>query len=305
MTKSSGFKAWVQASRLPSQSYIAFPLLLGQVLAWHVTGQFSWWIFALVMAFGVFDQLYIVYANDYADRQSDQHNEQPTPFSGGSRVLVEGRIQPAILGRAAIVMALLAMLTTATVAAVWQHFLAVPLGAFGLLLLWAYSYPPFRLSYRGGGEFLQTIGVGGVLPILAYYCQAGTVSGFPWEILVTLLALNLANAISTALPDRPADLDVDKRTIPVLIGQVPAQILVIGLHALGLAAFWWLGLPGVDAIDGAALAVLGVSALALLALVPLAPKAKPGTTAIVAFVALSILVNLAWVTAVIVALLTF
>ena len=304
MAKSSSFNAWIQASRLPSQSYIAFPLLLGQVLAWHVTGQFSWWIFGLVMAFGVFDQLYIVYANDYADRRSDEKNNQPTPFSGGSRVLVEGRIKPATLGRAAIAMATLAMLTTATVAAVWQRIFAVPLGAFGLLLLWAYSYPPFRLSYRGGGEFLQTIGVGGVLPLLAYYCQAGTFSRFPWELLVTLLALNLANAISTALPDRPADQQVDKRTIPVLIGQRPAQLVVIGLHATGLAFFWWLGIPVIGELDGAALAVFALSLAGLVALIPLVPRARPGTTAIVGFVAISILVNLAWVTSIIVELLT-
>ncbi len=296
-------RAWIQASRLPSQSYIAFPLLLGQILAWHLTGHWDWWIFFLVQAFGVFDQLYIVYANDFADQETDRLNNTVTPFSGGSRVLVEEALSPATLARAAVTMAILAVATTVLIAFFWQRYLVIALGLFGIALLWAYSYRPIRLSYRGGGEFLQTTGVAIVLPLLAYYAQAGTFAAFPWILLATLIPLNLANAISTALPDIPSDRRSSKSTIPVLLGLVPAQGLIIALHLVGLALFAFLGFPPLEDFGLVAIAFYGIAVLSALALIPLIPRAKPGENPMVVFVALSILANLAWVTATAVALL--
>ncbi|MEM6732784.1 MAG: prenyltransferase, partial [Myxococcota bacterium] len=56
--------AWVRAARPPAQSNIAPSLILGQALAHQQTLIFSWEVFAWLLAFGIFDQLYIVFAND-------------------------------------------------------------------------------------------------------------------------------------------------------------------------------------------------------------------------------------------------
>jgi 1,4-dihydroxy-2-naphthoate polyprenyltransferase len=302
MSRVSTFKAWIKASRLPSQSYIALPLILGQALAWHTTGSWSWAVFALVQAFGLFDQLYIVYANDYADQETDRDNETATIFSGGSRVLVDGVLAPASLGRGAVWMAALAMATTGILAAGWQRFAAVPLGAFGLLLLWAYSYPPLKLSYRGGGELLQMLGVGAVLPLLGYLAQAGSFDGFTWNLLAVILPLSLATAITTALPDVPSDARANKRTLPVTFGLRFAQGLIIALYALGLIAFGLQFTERILAASTAAHIFFGLSATALVALPALIPWARPGAQGMVAFVFTSILVNLAWMTGFILAL---
>lgn len=294
---SHGLVAWLQASRLPSQSYIAVPLMAGQALAWHVTGSWSWAVFVLVQLYGVFDQLYIVYANDYADRDADPHNQWITPFSGGSRVLVEGKIAPQTLAKAAWLMVFGAMATTVALAVGWGRPWAVPVGLFGVLLLWAYSYSPFKLSYRGGGELLQAVGVGGVLPLLAYYAQAGNWQGFPWWLLVSFVALNLSNAITTALPDRLSDTAANKRTVPVWAGEKAAQWAVIGLHLVGLGAFVVLGLRLVGPFNAGTWGALAVAAVALVALPVLSGRARPGTTAIVGFVTASIVVNQAWMVA--------
>ena len=63
--------AWIQASRLPSQSYIFLPILLGQAAWVYQGGTIDWRAFLLIQLFGLFDQLYIVYANDYADYRDD------------------------------------------------------------------------------------------------------------------------------------------------------------------------------------------------------------------------------------------
>ena len=294
MTAFAFVRSWIKASRLTSQSYIALPLIMGQVMAWHITGEWSWAIFAVVQSFGLFDQLYIIYANDYADQETDRDNRTPTIFSGGSRVLVEGSIAPQTLAKAAIVMAGLAMGMALVLALVWQRFWAVPLAALGLLLLWGYSYHPIRLSYRGWGEFLQMVGVGAVLPLLGYLAQAGSFQGFGWPLLAALLPLSLATAISTALPDRASDDRAYKRTVPVRFGSVFATRLVIVLNALGLVAFVIFFHEFAMGACMFARVFFGVSILALIALLPLGPKAVPGSIAIVGFVFMSILVNLSW-----------
>ena len=96
--------AWIQASRLPSQSFIFFPILLGQAAWVSQGGSITWWKFVLIQLFGLFDQLYIVYANDYADYRDDRLNNAPTIFSGGSRVLVDNLLKPVQLKTATIIL---------------------------------------------------------------------------------------------------------------------------------------------------------------------------------------------------------
>lgn len=288
--------AWIQASRLPSQAYLFLPLLLGQVLAWRVTGEWSWTLFVLVQLFGVFDQLYIVYANDLADETTDRDNATATLFSGGSRVLVEGRLTRAALGRGAWATAALATACGIAVTVLIGHPLPALLAMLGIGLLWAYSFPPLRLSYRGGGEWLQTLGLAAILPLFAYTAQAGHPAGFPWIILATLIPLNLATAVATALPDTPSDQRAGKRTLVVTHGIGPARrfILVLSAGALTLhgtlvhaalvpgVPLWW---------------VLGVPVSSILIAAVIHRRADPGTRMLDAFLFLVILANLAYVAA--------
>jgi 1,4-dihydroxy-2-naphthoate octaprenyltransferase len=99
----------------------------------------------------------------------------------------------------------------------------------------AYSFPPLRLSYRGGGELLQGLGCGVVLPLVGYYLQAGTLGSFPLAVLFPSFLLAAAGNVTTALPDHPADRAADKRTYPVRLGQLTARRHV--LQSIALAAF--------------------------------------------------------------------
>jgi len=124
---------------------------------------------------------------------------------------------------------------------VWPVVFAI----IGLVLLHAYSFYPIRLSYRGFGETLQMLGVGVVLPVIAFTAQGGALSIIPWAIVLVLLPSQLAMAIGTALPDAPSDIKSQKRTSAVLFGNVNAQRLMLALFAVsftGLSAL--LGFNG-------------------------------------------------------------
>ncbi|WP_437288219.1 prenyltransferase [Sorangium sp. So ce406] len=268
--------AWIRASRLASQPTIALPLLLGQVLGARAAGRpLDLGTLAAVHLFGLLDQLFIVYANDVADQETDRRNRTATPFSGGSRVLVEGRLSPRALGAAAAgcAAALVAVsawlaVTVSTPAAP----LLVPLAIAALLLLWAYSYPPLRLSYRGGGELLQMVGVGAVLPLYGYVAQGGALDRFPVALLACLLPGHLACAIATALPDEPSDRESGKRTLPVRLGGERAARRVALLNALSLLLAP-VGLGAAGLRPGAGLLIPAAAALVVL----LARPAPPGS----------------------------
>jgi 1,4-dihydroxy-2-naphthoate octaprenyltransferase len=229
-------RAWIQASRPLAQVNIALPLLLGEMIAYVACERLEVGLLLVAHAFGVLDQLFIVWANDVADEAADRANSTPTPFSGGSRVLPEGKLGRRQLARAAAGAAI-AMLGLGLYAALALDRPAMPL-AWGLavVLLWAYCFPPFRLSYGSAGALTQAFGVMVVLPVLGFYLQAGDVQGFPWAALVPCVALGLASNITTALPDHPADEVVGKRTWPVLYGPRRARLHSLQLIALGALA---------------------------------------------------------------------
>ncbi len=269
-------RAWAQASRLPSQSYIALPLLLGQALAAARGHPFRPDLLVAAQLFGLFDQLYIVWANDYADQETDRRNRTPTLFSGGSRVLVEGRIEPPALLGAAALAAALALGVSAWLALAEGRWPLVPLALAALALLWAYSFAPLRLSYRGGGELLQALGTGLVLPLYGYCAQAGGAKGFPWLAAATLFPAQLACAIATALPDEPSDRESHKRTLAVRLGPQRAFALVVALDLAAVAAL----LLAPWSPRGAPHPAWALPALAALGVGFAARDARPGTRAL-------------------------
>lgn len=264
----------MQASRLPSQSYIALPLLLGQVLAARGRGgALDVGTLVAVQLFGVWDQLFIVYANDWADQETDRRNQTATMFSGGSRVLVEGRITPRALGTAALVCAggLLGVSGVLAVARGVPLLGVLALAAVGLL--WAYSYPPLKLSYRGGGELLQMLGVAGVLPLYGYLAQGGALADFPWALTAMLLPTHLACSIATALPDEPSDRGSGKHTLPVRLGGERAAWVIVALNGLTWALAP-LGLASVGLAPGAWLLVPMVAAATVVGVRPAPPGSR-------------------------------
>ena len=253
--------AWLRAARLPAQSNIAVPLCLGLALANAQGSRPSLGTIALVLAFGLFDQLYIVFANDAADHETDAKNQTFTPFSGGSRVTARGELSPAQLLRAAKTSAALAVLVSLALCASTASAWPLLLSCIGLGLLYAYSFGP-RLSYKGFGEVLQVAGTGCVLPLYGFVAAKGTLAGFPVSVWCCVLPLRLACALATALPDEPSDRSSDKRTLVVLLGGQKSGVLMFLLSLASLSLLHTVGrAPFVLGIDAP---VAGLAAVQLL-----------------------------------------
>lgn len=255
--------AWIQAARPLAQINIALPLLLGQAMAFAALGRFSPGLMYCAGVFGTLAQLVIVFVNDFVDRETDAHNTTFSRFSGGSRVLPEGRIAPTSLRLAALVVLGLLGLFCGVLAVTGRPW-APMFALVTALLVWAYNHPPLRLAYRGHGELLQGVGIGVVLPLAGYYLQAGTLAGFVWPALVPLLLLGYTGNLLTALPDAPSDRASGKRSYPVRRGQWVARRHALELLAMA-AALGGFVVPGLSLLGTALVAAptLGMAALAV------------------------------------------
>ena len=221
--------ALIRAARPLAHANIAPPILYGQALAFATTGHFSWTALVIAQGFGVIDHLVIVFANDYADRDADVLNLAPTPFSGGSRVLPDGELAPRTVRDVAIGCA------AALVGLSWLAMPAlVPLAIAALALIGTYSYPPLRLSYRGGGELLQGLGVGVVLPMVGLVAQRAPIDANVIAWLVPTFVLGVAGNVLTSIPDADADRAARKASPAARWGVPRARIASIALHLLAM-----------------------------------------------------------------------
>lgn len=247
----AAMRAWIQAARPLAHINIVVPLLLGHTAAWHDTGRSSWPWLGAALVWGVLDHLFVIFSNDFADHEADSGRR--TLLSGGSGVIPEGKLSPRQVERAAQVAAI-ALLSYSCglmfLGRTWTPFYALA----ALLLMWLYSFRPVRLSYRGGGELLQGVGVGIGLPSLAYYFQTETVFAPAWVIWPAAL-LGVCSNVLTALPDADDDARADKRTWPVRHGMASARRFAsAGIAFAAFAVFLWT--PGVSIPAKAAVAII-------------------------------------------------
>jgi 1,4-dihydroxy-2-naphthoate octaprenyltransferase len=252
---------FLRATRLPFLSATAVPVFLGTAVA-ALDGRFEWWLALLTLVAGSCVHLGLNVANDVFDTMSgaDEANWTPTPYSGGSRVILYGLLslkEMALLSAALYAVGLGIGLYLAATRAFWP---LLAIGAVGTFLSLAYTAPPFRLVHRGVGEVAVGLGFGPLMTLGAYYVQA---QRFSWEALYASLPVAILVALIlyvNEVPDRPGDAEVGKRTLPVRL----SRRAVIGGYAGAVAAAFGLILGG--ALGG----VLALPTLLALAAAPLA-----------------------------------
>lgn len=173
-------------------------------------------------------QLMTHYANEYFDLEADRANETPTRWSGGSRVLVGGALEP----RVALIAALVLAAGGALVAAALASTLLVAIG----VLAWCYSAPPVRLCARGLGELDTALVVTVLVPWLAFSLQGGTDYGAVAVAVVPVALLQFAMLLAIEFPDAAGDAATGKRTLVVILGARRAVWLYVTTTLAAYAA---------------------------------------------------------------------
>ena len=189
-------------------------------------------------------QLMTHYANDYFDLAADRLNPSPTPWSGGSRVLVDQDLPPRAALVAALVLAGIAFAANLLLSTRVRPGLAT----FALLfiaqaLAWGYSAPPLRLHSRGIGELTASLTVALLTPLTGYYLQTGTLTRTSILALIPLWAIQFDMLLAVEFPDVAGDRLAVKRTLVVRLGPSGAARLYAVLLLLAYLILPLLGLP--------------------------------------------------------------
>jgi 1,4-dihydroxy-2-naphthoate polyprenyltransferase len=232
-----GALAWLQALRLQFHPMAWLAYLLGALLA-SIGGGLDHAVFSWGLAALFFLEAATVLSNDLLDLESDRINVNFGPFTGGSRVLVDGRLGLPEAKRAIAVALGLALLCAGGVLA----STAEPAAGGGLLLAMAtlalgYTVPPLALSHRGLGELDVglTHATGAIL--CGFVFQGGALADpAPWLLSVPLALAVLPSIILAGVPDRDADRAIGKGTLAVRLGVRGALALAGSFTVLASAA---------------------------------------------------------------------
>ena len=235
--------AWLKAMRLQFYPMTWLAYTVGALAAFPVDGVFGnplFWIGYLCLFLG---EVATVLINEVVDLPSDRNNRFFSPFTGGSRVVVEGLLSLREL-RIGIVAALagalagsawLLTLTPASTSAV-----ASVLGVMAILAI-GYTAPPLKLCYRGLGE-LDVAFTHSIVVILCGYVFLGGAwnDAQPWLLSLPLLLAIMPSITLSGIPDAEADAAAGKRTLAVRLGQRGALMvcLIFTLLAAGAALTW-------------------------------------------------------------------
>jgi len=213
--------AWLAALRLQfyPMTWVAYTLgaLAAAVAAPLAMGPYLLGYLALFLL-----EAATVFLNDWFDFDSDRLNHLGGPFTGGSRVLVDGRIDRAamrqgiglaLLGAAGALAMLVAIAPTASTGSI------VAIYALLALLALAYTVPPLKLSHRGLGEVDVALTHSAGAIMAGFVAQGGHwADSAPWLLAMPLGLAVLPSILLAGCPDRAADQAVGKRTLVVVLG---------------------------------------------------------------------------------------
>ncbi len=238
-TWASRLGAWVQAARLQFYPMTWIAYSAGALAAAAASGRLdpgAYWLGYLVL---FLLELAAVLINEVYDRPSDVLNHNFGPFSGGSRVLVTGRLSLAEM-RGGIGVALLA---TFAAAAVLMAQATVPAGGVGpvlaglAVLALGYTAPPLKFCHRGLGELVVGLTHSAGVVVAGWTIQGGSwTAPLPWLLSLPLFLAILPAIILSGLPDHPADRAAGKRSLAVVLGPRGAAALALVLTVAAAVA---------------------------------------------------------------------
>lgn len=233
----SGF---LRLARLRFLLYNLLPVGLAVAVSVHqgYPLDFRWYAVAQLFSWTVHVMTH--YCNEYFDLEADRANVYFTPWTGGSRALVDGLVAPVVSLGAGFVL----LSASALMVAVMPSWQARVLATAAVVLAWFYTAPPLKFNYRGAGELTVAAILNGLWPAVAVMLQAGTVPMLLVAVLAPTALLQVARMMVMNLGDRRSDATVGKRTLPVIIGYQPAVRLIVGAQPVAyamLTAFAVLG----------------------------------------------------------------
>jgi 1,4-dihydroxy-2-naphthoate octaprenyltransferase len=221
--------AWLRIARPQFYPMALIAYSMGTVAAFVTSHKFDLPVFFIGYTVLFLIEFCTILTNEYYDYGTDRLNQNFSMFTGGTRILVEGKLQFHEI-KIGITVALFLVIGLGYLL-VRINREASPLAIFlfilsGIVLGLGYTAPPLKFSYHGLGEMVVSITHSIYLILCGYAFQTGTVSHpLPWLLSIPLSSSVLAAITLAGLPDYVADKTVSKKTITVLFGPKVAIVV--------------------------------------------------------------------------------
>ena len=240
--------AWIRISRLQFYPMVIITYGVGAAIAARSgTFRLDWCVLGWLCLFLM--ELATVMTNEYFDHESDAVNRNAGPFTGGSRMLIDGPLTFPAVRRAILTVLVLLCVVAAILLVSLPEDRRLEVGlwlALGIVLGIGYTAPPLKLSYRGLGEIDVAFTHSAYVILVGYVIQTGISSDpLPWIVSIpSFLAVLSANTLA-GIPDHAADASVSKRSCSVVVGHRNAAFIAIIAALAAATTGVWLWRSGV------------------------------------------------------------
>jgi len=222
MIMGTRWKDWLKLSRPHFHSVGVLPFMLGLALSWRIGIPINWLVFLLGIFVVISIMLAAYYGGEAYDVREDSiaWSEGGNPFSGGSGVVVSGRITPQQAKRASLIALIAAILIGIFIqfglkTGPWT----LPLGLTGALAGYFYSTPPLRWVKRGFGELLIAFCYGWLPVAMAFYLQTGSFHPLVFWLSIPIGCTIFNVILLNEFPDYQGDSQAGKRNLVVRLGR--------------------------------------------------------------------------------------
>jgi len=234
--RKAGARDWIRAARIPTLPLSIAPVVLGTAVAYAFRGDedgpgWHWWRAAACLAVAVLLQIGVNFANDYSDgvRGTDRVR------SGPARLTASGAARPRTVLTVALVFLGLAAAVGLVITIRTEHWWFLAVGAACIAAAWFYTGGRRPYGYYALGEVAVFLFFGLVATLGTQFALLGRVTDDGWLVAVAAGAFATATILIANTRDRANDAVAGKRTLSVLIGDLPSRILYVVLVAVPYA----------------------------------------------------------------------
>ena len=230
--KPATLRDWVAGARLRTLPLAIAPVALGTGIA-YTLGDGGWhWVRALLcLAVALGLQVAVNYANDYSDgvRGTDAVRVGPGRLTGS------GKARPRTVLVVALVFFGLAALAGLALVVLSEQWILLVVGAAAIVAGWFYTGGRHPYGYYGLGEVFVFVFFGLVATVGTTFVQVGQVTLDGWLAGTAIGLIACAVLMVNNIRDIDQDRLAGKRTLAVLIGNLPARIVFAVLLAAPFA----------------------------------------------------------------------
>ena len=231
---------WVGGARLRTLPLAVGPVAIGTGAAYLYDHSEGWhWVRALLcLAVAVGLQIGVNYANDYSDgiRGTDKFRLGPSRLTGS------GAARPRSVLTVAVIFFGLAGIAGVTVSVLSGFPWLIAVGALAIVAAYFYTGGKHPYGYYGLGEVFVFVFFGLVATAGTMFVQVGAVSFENWVAGIAIGLLACAVLMVNNIRDASQDRLAKKRTLAVLIGDLPSRVVFAGLTLAPFVILFFFGL---------------------------------------------------------------